>query len=118
MLRSKRDAERLRREAAADKRRADREEWHRQVAREASGGATGFRYAIECGLLWVDANGKHGLDPFVFHGDRASSQARASLHRDKNNFGGGIHHAPIVCPEGPLLEHRDAFLKNGAGYKA
>lgn len=63
-------------------------EQKRQLEREASGEAAGMRYAIECGSCWVDADGKHHLEPEFFVGDRESSQARADQHREKNSHGG------------------------------
>ena len=90
---------------------AKRVEWRRQVDRENTGEARGFRYAIECGVLWLQPDGKHGLEPHIFDGDRESSQARACQHGDKNNFGGGVHHTPAIYPEA-MVADRSAFLRS------
>jgi hypothetical protein len=100
------DEERLQR--AIEKSKAALAEWRRQLEREATGEARGFRYAIECGSLWIDGDGKHKRGPTIFEGDRDSSQARASQHRDKNRLGGGIHHTPTIYPEA-MVAHRVAL---------
>lgn len=100
------DEERLQR--AIEKSKAELAEWRRQLEREATGEARGFRYAIECGSLWIDGDGKHKREPTIFEGDRDSSQARACQHRDKNRLGGGIYHGPTIYPEA-MVANRVAF---------
>lgn len=89
------------REERMAKWRADRDARRLEVAREASGEARGFRYAIECEAGWVGADGRcTHREPVVFEGDRESAQARTVEHREeRNRIGGATHHAPAIVPE-------------------
>ena len=69
-----------------DRRASDRAARRAHLAREASGEAHGFRYAIVCCVGWVgpyhlpgprvfDDSCTH-RDPVVYEGDRESAQAR------------------------------------------
>lgn len=98
--------------AAADRLRAQRAERAAQIAREDSGEARGFRYAIECEVGWVGPHQRPGphvhddscthRDPVIYEGDRESAQARAQRHRDRNRSGGAIHHSPMIVPESEI----------------
>lgn len=86
---------------------AERASRRAQIAREASGEAKGFRYAIECEAGWVGPLPQpHVYDdcctrrePVLYEGDRESAQARAGIHRERNDRGGCIHHSPAIVPE-------------------
>jgi hypothetical protein len=96
-------------EARMLKWRTDRAARRAHLAREASGEARGFRYAIACGILWVGpvkGTGSHVHDdscahlvPTMFEGDRESAQARAQIHTERNDRGGAIHHSTQIVPE-------------------
>lgn len=90
--------------------REDRAARRSHLAREESGEAKGFSYAIRCGeYLWVGpckGDGPHVHDdscahtePTMYHGDRASAQARAQIHAERNDRGGAVHHSPEIVPE-------------------
>lgn len=79
------------------------------IAREDSGEARGFRYAIACCVGWVgpyhlpgprvyDDCCTHAV-PVVYEGDRESASARAARHADRNRLGGATHHSPEIVPE-------------------
>lgn len=91
------------------RRKEERAARRTQLAREESGEARGFRYAIACEVGWVgphDRPGPHVHDdrcthrePVVYEGDRESAQARAGRHAERNGLGGALHHAPVIVPE-------------------
>jgi hypothetical protein len=95
-----------------EKWRAERAARRAQIAREESGEARGFRYAIECCAGWVgpwDRPGPHvhddsctHRDPVVYDGDRESAQARVQQHRERNRSGGAVHHSPFIVPESEI----------------
>lgn len=95
--------------AAREQRRVERAARRAHLAREASGEARGYRYAIECEAGWVappQGRGPHvhddsctHRDPVVYDGDRDSAQARAQIHAERNGLGGAIHHSPMIVPE-------------------
>lgn len=102
---------------SAQKRRLEFEGRRAQIAREASGEARGFRYAIECEVGWVgpsesrlsvhDDSCTHRR-PVIYEGDRESANARAQEHREARRYSGGaISHSPIVVPEAEI-ERRTA----------
>jgi hypothetical protein len=91
-----------------DRRAAERAARRAHIAREASGEARGFRYAIACSVGWVGPwhlPGPHVHDdscthrePVVYEGDRESAQARAAMHAERNGRG-ATHHSPEIVPE-------------------
>jgi hypothetical protein len=96
----------------ADQLRVQRAERAAQIAREDSGEARGFRYAIECGCGWVGPWHLPGprvhhdscthRDPVIYEGDRESAQARVQRHRERNRSGGAVHHTPMIVPESEI----------------
>jgi hypothetical protein len=96
--------------ARMQKWREERAARRAHLAREERGEAHGFRYAIRCGeYLWVGprkGKGPHVHDdscahtePTMYEGDRASAQARAQIHAERNDRGGAVHHSPEIVPE-------------------
>jgi hypothetical protein len=96
--------------ARMQKWREERAARRAHLAREASGEAKGFRYAIRCGEhCWVgpckgkgprihDDSCAH-TEPTMYEGDRLSAQARAQIHAERNDRGGAVHHSPEIVPE-------------------
>jgi len=76
------------------------------------------RFAIECGMMFLDSDGKHRLiregDPALF--TREEAEKHASECSAKNRRGSGVYHGPVLVPEGPVLEQRVAFAMSGWGY--
>lgn len=96
----------------AGRRAAERAARRAQIAREASGEARGFRYAIACSVGWVgpwhlpgprvhDDSCTH-REPVVYEGDRETAQARAQMHAERNGCGGAVHHSPEIVPESEI----------------
>lgn len=96
-----------------ERRRVEREARRAQIAREASGEARGFRYAIECNGGWVGPWHRTGprvhddcctyREPVVYNGDRASAQARAQEHNESRRYSGGaLHHSAFIVPESEI----------------
>lgn len=94
--------------ALDDRRASERAARRAQIAREASGEARGFRYAIACSVGWVGPPQLHlsihddsctHREPVVYEGDRESAQARAAMHAERNGCGGAVRHSPEIVPE-------------------
>jgi hypothetical protein len=95
--------------AKAERSRVEHEARLTQIAREASGEARGFRYAIACEVGWLgpETNPRRLFadsclcrEPTIYEGDRESSQARARQHaEERNRSGGATHHSPEIVPE-------------------
>ena len=92
-----------------DRLRAERAARRAHLAREASGEARGFRYAIASCVGWVgpyhlpgprvfDDSCTHAK-PVVYEGDRESANARAQMHAERNERGGATYHSPEIVPE-------------------